>query len=426
MKLFILLLLSCVFLGASPKNSLIPTHNKSQIKKLKSRSSGLISQKIYKQLSRAYDLSSGKKYKQAAKALMDYSKKPHIRKGERAELFRNIGLMYAQAGNSKQAEVYLRKALNTKALSYQLHLSVLYNIAQLALSEGDYNKTYKILREWFSINENPNAQGYILLAIYYSEKNKVDSALKLVDKAIALSSSPQESWLKFALSLHIRKKNYKKSQSLLEKLVAQFPSQREYWKQLAGVYLRLEQGKKALITLELAHKMGYLKTETEYLTLSGLYVNEGISLEGAEILDQKIKQGVISKKQSHLKLRAEAYWMARENKKAMKFFKEAVQTAKDERIYITYGNLLIQEEAWGKAEKTFRKALSFYSSDLKGERAKDFLRVYLGLGMALFHQGKHKEALPHFKKAFNLNSESSSAFHWIQYTETALKEVVPQ
>ena len=426
MKLLILFLLSCVLLGASPQGSVIPASNKAQIKILKSRSSGLISQKIYKQLSRAFDLSSAKKYKQAAKTLMDYSKKSHLRKGEQAELFRNIGLIYAQEGNSKQAEVYLRKALSTNALSYQLHLSVLYNIAQLALSEENYNKTYAILKEWFSINENPSAQGYILLAIYYSEKNKINSALKLVDKAIALSSSPQENWLKFALSLHIRNKNYKKSQSLLEKLVAQFPSQREYWKQLAGVYLRLEQSKKALVTLELAHKMGYLKTETEYLTLSGLYVNEGIALEGAQILDQKIQQKVVSKKQSHLKLRAEAYWMARENKKAMKFFKEAVQTAKDERIYITYGNLLIQEEAWADAEKTFRKALSFYSSDFKASRAKDFLRVYLGLGMALFHQDKHKEALPYFRKAFEIDSESSSAFHWIQYTEMALKEALPQ
>ena len=400
----------------------VPSLNRSQVKALKSRSAGLISQKVYKQLSRGYDLASSKKYKQALKALKDYSKKSHLRKGERAEIFRNIGLIYAQEGNNIQAESYLRKALNTKYLPYHLHLSVLYNLAQLALSQEKYVKTKQILETWFAVNENPVTQGYILLAICYSEQKQVDKALVLVEKAIKLSSSPAESWLKFALLLYIKRENYKKSQSLLEQLVAQFPSRKEYWKQLLGVYLKLDQSKKALITLELASKMGYLKTQTEYLTLASLYINEEIPLKGAQILNQKIKEKLIQPKPEYLKLRAEAYWMARENKKAMTSFKEAILKAKDENIYIIYGNLLIQEERWKQAEDVFRKAKSFYKPELKEKKSYSFARVHLGLGMTLFHQNKYEEALIAFRKAFEFDSDLSSAFYWIQYTETALKE----
>lgn len=400
--------------------SVLPFKDNKRLKILKSRSSGLISQRVYKQLSRAYDLSSSKKYKQAIQTLVNYSGKSRLRKGERAELLRNIGLLYAQKGGNKQAENYLKQALNTKSLSYLLHLSVMYNLAQLSVSQENYAKTKKILEEWFSINDNPNPQGYVLLAICYSEAKQLDEALTLVDHAIKISSSPQESWLKFALSLYIRKQNYEKSQSLLERLVAQFPSQKQYWKQLSGVYLRLNQSKKALVTLELAEKMGYLKTKTDYLTLSGLYINEEIPLAGAKILDQKIKQKVIPAESKNLKLRAEAYWIARENKKAMKFFKQAVQLAQDEKIYVTYGNLLIQEEEWDEAESIFKKAESFASSQIKKENKNSFAKVYLGLGMALYHQEKYKKALDAFRRSFELNSDLSSAFHWIQYTETAL------
>ena len=128
-----------------------------------------------------------------------------------------------------------------------------------------------------------------LLRFVFRKTKKYKQALKYVERAIRLSPSPQESWLKFVLSLYLRERNYKKARNILEQLVALYPLQKIYWKQLAGVYLHLKKNKKALITLELADSMGFLDTQNDYVALAGLLINEGIPLKGAQILESKIR-----------------------------------------------------------------------------------------------------------------------------------------
>ena len=332
--------------------------NRALIKQLKKQGSLLISDKVGKYILRAEGLAEDKKYNQAIELLKYHYERHSFTETEKAHLAMHIGYIYRQNKNNKQSLFYLQKALNFKALPYHQHLSSLYNVSQIHVEQDKHDQALKLLKFWFSINHNPFPQSYILLAHCYYAKKQLHKALKYVEKTISLIRKPKESWLQFAVSIHLKQNNYKKAQNHLESLVALYPSNPSHWKQLAGVYLYLNKNKYALLTLDMAHNMGHLEKHSEYLNLSSLYMEQGLPYQGAKFLKQKIHQNLIPKKQKYFEMLAEAFWLAREDKSALVYLKEASRTAKKAFFFLKYGQKLLDQEEWMEAEKAFQKALN--------------------------------------------------------------------
>lgn len=479
-----LLLICFLFFGLTSQAQL-PKKNWKAIKQIKNQYAGLVSKRTYKFMERSYSLAARKNYKEAIKVLQDQIKNSHIKGGEKAQILRSLGFIYAQKEDFKNAVKFLKRSLATKKLSYRLHLSTLYAMAQITISNGNYQTGQKILEQWFSLSEKPRPDAYILYAVCLLEKKQEAKALKYVEKTIAMVAQPRESWLKFALSLNLKKGNYKKSKNLLERLIAQFPNRSLYWKHLAGVYIYLNDNKKALVTLEIAYKMGYLNSESEHLNLARLLMSQGMPFQAAQTLKKSVKDKKVSSAESNLELMADAYLEARESKISLSLFAKLIKNSNKQDTYVKYAYLLLQEEDWPQSEIIFRKALALKPSTQKQDESKkehkekgdkihvggvsiskkqidktaskktpainsasqqtptlnsvsqnksEFQKEYkiktgkihLGLGIALFYQKKYEEALKSFQKSFQLNSEQSAAFHWIQYAETAIKETSNQ
>ncbi|MCY4321828.1 MAG: hypothetical protein OXC37_05465, partial [Bdellovibrionaceae bacterium] len=349
---------------------------------------------------------------------------------------------------------------------------------QIYIEKGNYDKGLEFLKSWFSINEKPNPSSYILLAHCYYAKNNIPLALKYVEITLSLVTKPKESWLMFAVALYLKENNYKKARPYLERLVALYPTTASHWRQLAGVYLYLDEPKKAFVTLDIAHKMGYLKNKTEYLILISLYIEQGLPYQGAKLLQKKIEQKIIPENQKHLELIAGAFYLAREGEESLRYLKQASKTAKDSKFFLNYGQKLLEQEKWELAEKELKKALqtkdiketvnkieNYQKSLAQKSRLNPFQQeknyselsiknpdsknndnnqqtqttknnesiqkapptnylehIYLGIGIALYNQQKYTEALFYFKKSIEIKDTFLSGYQWIDYTEISLLE----
>jgi len=331
--------------------------NHDLIKQIKRQGSTLISDRVGDYILRAEGLASDKKYDKAIDLLEYHYKKDTFTKSEKAQFAMYLGSFHKQDNKHEKSLFYLQTALDLKGLAYPQHLSTLYNLAQLQVEKENYDKALELLKLWFSINEKPFPQSYILLAHCYYAKNQIQLALKYVEKTIPLVAKPKESWLSFAAAIYIKQKKYEKARFYLEKLVALYPSRAVHWRQLAGIYLILDRTNHAFVTLDIANKMGHLKSKSDYMNLVSFYVEQGMPYQGAELLKQKIKQKVIPKKQKNLERLAEAFWISREEKSALVYFKEASKTASRPEFFINYGGRLLEREQWLDAEKVFRQAL---------------------------------------------------------------------
>ena len=351
------LFLSCFIYGsvwANTSSNPFPL-NKPLIQKLKKQGGSLMSNRMAEYILRAENLADSKKYDKAIELLeFHYSK---AKKSEKASFAVQLAYLYRQTDKNEKALEYFQTALDSNYLDYNQHLSTLYYIAQIAVEQEEHDKGLKLLKLWFSINEKPMPSSYILLAHCYYAKNNIPLALKYVETTLSLSAQPKESWLAFAAALYLKEKNYKKARPYLERLTALYPAAASHWKQLAGVYLYLEQVQKAFVTLDIAYKMGHLKSKTEYLNLISLYIEQGLPYQGAKLLEKKMNQNIIPPDQKNLELIAGAFYLAREGKQSLTYLKQASKTASNSKFFLNYGQRLLDQEEWAVAEQTFKKAL---------------------------------------------------------------------
>ena len=350
--------LTVAFTQAIEKDSHPFLLNKNLIKQIKKQGNALMSDRVGSYILRAEGLAENKKYKQAIELLEYHYKRESFTKSEKAQFAMHIGYLYQQKENNKQSLFYLQEALALKVLSYPQHLSTLYSIAQIHVKKENHNKALELLELWFSINENPFPQSYILLAHCYYAKNQLKKALKYVEKTISMMDKPMESWLQFAVAIYLKQEEYKKAQPHLERLVALYPSNASHWKQLAGVYLYLDKINHAFITLDMANKMKHLKNKNEYLNLSSLYIEQGMPYQGAKLLKEKINKNLVPKEQKNFELLSDAFWLAREEELALTYLKEASKTATKPLFFINYGQRLLDQEKWTESETAFKKALN--------------------------------------------------------------------
>ena len=399
--------------------------NEALIKQIKKQGSALISDRVGTYILRSEGLASNKKYNQAIELLEYHYKRDTFTKSEKAQFAMQIGYLYKQNKNNEKSLSYLQEALDLKALPYSQHLSTLYNISLIYVEKENYDKALELLKLWFSINENPYPQAYILLAHCYYAKNQLKTALKYVEKTISLIGKPKESWLQFAVAIYLKQKEYKKAQPHLERLVALYPSTASHWKQLAGVYLYLDKTAHAFITLDMANKMGHLKSKNEYLNLFSLYIEQGMPYQGAKILKKKINQNLVPKERKNFELLAEAFWLAREEEEALIYLKEASKKAKKPLFFINYGQRLLDQEKWAEAEKSFKRALS--TKEMQ-ETIKDIQKYKKGLALAdRVESGLNQDILSQAKNFKNKNNQEAASTDTNQTeeknsTESAIEE----
>lgn len=389
----------------------VPKLQPERVSQLKSRATGLISEAANRRLMRAHELATEEKYADAIELLTSYLDNTSIRANEKAQFQQNLGFVLAQKGDYSKAIKYLQDALKANQLPYSPTLSTQFALAQLYLAKEEYNKAIEAIQEWFKIAESPKPESYIVLATAYSQTGKKQEALALVEKAIAESEKPSESWLLFALGLNFEMEKWAKCAEYLEYLTAQYPKKSQYWKQLAGVYLNLDKNAKALAVLELAYKQGHLEKEGEFVNLAALLIDQGIPLKAAQILEKKIEEGVVTANRRNLELMADSYLAAREVDKAMVALEKAANKADDGKVMAKRGQLLLDQEKWKLAAESLSEAIR------KGNVSSPE-QVYLGIGIAQFNLQNYQSALEAFQKAQKEKEDFRAARQWISYVES--------
>ena len=379
--------------------------NKALIKKLKKQGGSLISDRVGSYILRAENLAENKKYNKAIELLEFHYNKAD--KSEKANFAVQLAYLYKQTNNSKKALKYFQTALDSKQLDYNQYLSTLYYTAQIFIEQDKYDKGFNLLKKWFSINERPHPSSYILLAHCYYVKNNIPLALKYVEITLSLVTKPKESWLKFAAALYLKEKNYKKAQPYLERLVTLYPASAGSWKQLAGVYMYLDEPQKAFVTLDMAYKMGHLKSKTEYINLISLYIEQGLPFQGAQLLQKKMGQDIIPQNQKNLELTAGAFYLAREGKQSLVYLKKASKTAKNSKFFLNYGQRLLEQEEWVEAERIFKKALQ--TEDIKEtiQEIENYKKSLVKENRFIFQHNKKQS-----RRAVYRKSKKDSAFRF--------------
>ena len=282
-------------------------------------------------------------------------------------------------------------------------------------------KAYQAIQVYLRENENPteDSLSYAATMIYTQatmDDNNADlkllnEARSIAEKGILLSLKPRESFYVLILAaLQQDNKNVEASE-ILELLVAQKPTNKQYWQQLQATYLALandaEEGSRqalewnmrTIITIDRAQKLGILDEPRDYFNRVGILMNIQQFDQSIAYLEEGLKIGKIEDTQKNWEYLASSYQQVNKEFEAINTLETAASKFPgkgeiDFRIANLYYILDKLEDAYKNGGTALRKG------NLNDRAAVLMFVAYMG-----YELRKFEEALPLAQEAQKLGAE---------------------
>jgi len=397
---------SAMFLGST---STVNAQEAAPAAKKERKASGTLSEGAYRQLERIHELIGKNKNDEAlekAKAMLDRVGNDY----ERAMVRQTMAFIYISQNNYKAAIAGFEEALKLEALPQQPYEQMIYNLAQLYFQDEQTDKAIEKMELYFrEASTKPPSDAYILLASAYADRKRFAAALPYVDKALAETKEPKESWLQLKLALHYELKQFAQCAEVLIRLVSLVPVKEDYWKQLSSILFEIKKDKESLAVLALADRQGFLDTEGELRNLANIYLLLEIPQKAALVLERGVNQKVLKADEKTLSLIGDAWTMARDYDKAEAALNKAAAVSDNGEIAFRLGQIFVEDERWKEALDALSKAQAKGIKKM-GEAA------YLE-GIAAFQSGNRNRARDALHRSQKYEETRNSAGQWLNHIE---------
>ena len=351
----------------------------------------------------------------ALKKLKKLISSNNLKAYDSAVVYQTIGFAKSNIGEFEEAAESFIQALSIDALPKDVTHELNYSAAQLLIHIDKSKEGLEYLSKWFATETKTTGDAHILAATAYYNIKDYQQLITHAEKALVLSSKPQLSWYELLLAGYYEINEYQKSATLLETIIIKYPKKLNYWLQLAEIYQRLEQGKKALAIYELAYAKGLLKRDDINRLISN-YLYLEMPYKAAVLLEKEMAVGDIKPDIEMLKLLANSWMLAQEKKKAEPVFKEIIKNFRDNYSRLRLGQLYTEAEEWQQVIEVLN--VEFESKD------KVLLsKINLLLGIAQYHSRNIDKATKAFTSALSDKSTEEQAIWWLQHLK---KETIKQ
>lgn len=372
-------------------------------------------EQVYSQLARAQQLADEGDVNAGLDVLHNVERKlSSMNSYERAMLWNFYGYMYYGEDNIAKAIEYFAKVVEEEAIPEALEQNTLFSLAQLALGQGEFEKTIDYLQKWERLTAPEQHQkAWVLKAQALYQQGDYKAALAPITKAIDTVESkqqvPEENWLVLQRAIYFELGDTKRVAAVLEDMVRYY-NKPEYWVQLAGVYGQLGQENKQLAMLETAFQQGFLTKGQDLLNLAQTYFFNDVPYKAGQVLEQALEQGAVERNLRHLKLLAQAWVAARETDKASAALLAAAALSDDGELDAQRATLLLNAERNKDAIIAAQAALE--KGDLKQPGT-----MHLVIGMAELNLENFNAALQAFAVAKKFDDARKSASQWERYAQ---------
>lgn len=317
-------------------------------------------------------------------------------------------------------------------------LEFLYFLAQLyyqeattsknpALIGGYFEKADVYMGRWMKLNKKPNPDALLFYASLLFNRAAQDNehpdvaavkkALDIVDKAMRMSTRPKDNLylLKLVCLQHLSRNA--EATELLELLVKQHPDNRNYWQQLAALYLGQQQDIRAILSFERAQANGFMNAPKDNFNLVGIHFNIGQYERAAELLEKGLHSGTIENDQKNWELLAYSYQQLNRDFKAIDTLKEAAKVFPKANGQLEY---LIAQNYY--AMEKLDDALPFLQASVKKGGGNKPHSTYLFLAFIAYELKKFDIALDAAERAIATPEGKAEGTRMKQAIQDLIKE----
>jgi len=371
----------------------------------KKRPTQLVGPKIGKKVQKAFEFYAAETpdIDSALAILLDANPKKDY---DKAYVSYFIAQMYAMKGNKVAESIkYLKAAVGPDVLNTPDQGGGLKLLADLQMQTKDYKNALKNYYAWMEFTGKDDGNTWVKIAQANYELKQLAKMIVPADKAIAaFGDTPNQNPYILKLTSYYERKKYKEAISVLETVILIFPENKSWWSQLPMFYLLVENYPKALQTLDLAYKQGFLEKESQFKTLANLYSSSEAPYKAAMLLEKHIASGEITRDDKNISALANAWHAAQHISTAAKYYGELAKLTNEAKHYRKQGMLLKQDEQFNKAIPALQKALEL------GIKNKG--RIYMSIAESYFYLEKYKKAYAAINKAMEDPKSRKAAKSW--------------
>ncbi|WP_062265469.1 tetratricopeptide repeat protein [Endozoicomonas arenosclerae] len=370
----------------------------------------------YKYLQKAQEQMAEDDYASAQASLEHALGKVKNVKFDKAAINQMLGVVYANQEQFKKALKFFKASLADDALHQPAAQQVRYNLAQLLMMQGEYKEGIDVLLEWMANLEEGvaiPARAWIMLANGYSRLNQWENVIEPATKAIKVSKEPPESWYTLLLAAHYELKDIPSAIKVLETLVKIAPQKKKYWQQLSGMNMSIKRDRQALAALRAAYRHGLYDKESDYTQLANFLTFRRVPYQAGIVYQDGLDKGVIEANFDNYKRLANFWSHAKESRKAVEAFYEALALRSDADLQLKLGRMLAQSER-------FDELLKLAAEPADGMKDKHTGEMLFLSGMAHYQLGNTRKSLELMRKAAEIKSSRGKANSWIGFLEQDL------
>jgi len=380
-------------------------------KETKTRKTPSMGAKVYERLAEAQELVEAGDTNGAVNVLTALKNSRNLNAYEIAQVWSFFGYIYYSSDNYPESIKAYEMVLQQPEIPVAMENTTMYTLAQLHFTQENYSKAEEMLVRWFDSAVDPGPEPYILLGQLYYQLERYRDAIKPVETAIRLAQESgreiKENWWLLLRVFYYELENYPKVIEILEILVKEHPK-KEYWVQLSGMYGEMGKQRPQLFAYEAAYIQGYLESNSELVTMAQLFMQDNVPYKGATVLEKGFKEGKVDKNYKNYRLLAQAYQMAREDKKSLAPLQESAKLAEDGDLYFRLAQAYSNLDRWQDCVDAVDKALK------KGD-LKRLDTAYVLKGMAYFNMDNLPAAQKAFEQARKDERSRRSADQWLSY-----------
>jgi tetratricopeptide (TPR) repeat protein len=366
-----------------------------------------VTKKAYLHLSEARELLAEKKYPEALAELERMKRRKYLNDHERALMWQLLAGVHAARDEFEESAACLEESLKLDALPEGAMQDTRFNLGELYLVLGEFEKSSALLTDWIAQVDRPLPKSYYIVATAHAQAGHYAEALPYAKKAVEGMKSPPGAWLQLLLSLRFELEQHQQLLALLKRMIESFPDEKRYWLQLASVYEQTGKSDESLAVLELAYARELLSEPSELLNLARLYMSQGIALKAVQLMDKEMAAGRLAREPESLQLLANACLMIRDQERAQAILQAAAEQSQNGEIHLQLARLQAERQQWAQARASIEKALSKAGLGSPGS-------AHLLLGIVNYNSNRDRAALAAFDEAARYEPTRQSAQKWIE------------
>jgi len=405
-----------VFLSVSLSSPVLAQSDKKEGRKTKQTVA--MSQPVYEKLLEIQELVEAESYGEAQIKITELQQgKKKLSPYETAQIWNLSAYNYYLQEDYPGAIRAYENVLKQPELPEALQQSTLKTLAQLEFTIEDYPAALEMIKRLMAIVAEPAADVFMLLGQAHFQMGNYQLAIEPITTAINMFKEqgrvPRENWLLLLRVCYWELKDFPNMLIVLEELIEAYPKD-NYILTLAGVYSELGDTKKQLALTESLYEGGYIDGKLHAVNLANLYLLHGVPVKAAKVLDKELAAENIPADVRNLRLLSQAWYSAREDRKAIPPLRRAAEISDDGELYIRLAQSYINLEMWNEAAEAAQKGLA-----LGGLKRADQANIMHG--MALFNQKKFSQASRSFRAAGRDDRSKRASQQWIRYVESEIR-----